>query len=139
MVDMAEQAGVLIDVPALSERLGVPVIPMVATRGVGLVALKQALSQKTLPAPRERAPLPALAESEAQSLAKRLPVPPEVALPEALLLLALHEEALKDLAGHSSEVIDAALSAQRTLCEAGLDPTAVLVETRFSRFPTGST
>ncbi len=132
MVDMAEQAGVLIDVAALSERLGVSVIPMVATRGVGLVALKQALSQKTLQVPRLRAPLPTLLESEAQSLAKRLHVPLEVALPEALLLLTLQEEALKDLAGHSSEVLDAVRSAQRTMSEAGLDPTTALVEARYA-------
>src|SRR5215204_5675760 len=44
MVDVAEQNGIIIDVHALHERLGVPVVPMVASKGVGLVELKQAIS-----------------------------------------------------------------------------------------------
>lgn len=45
MVDVAERRGIRISVPDLSERLGVPVIPMVASRSEGLVELKSALVQ----------------------------------------------------------------------------------------------
>ena len=36
MVDVAEANGIIIDLPALKEELGVPVIPMVGTKGVGV-------------------------------------------------------------------------------------------------------
>ena len=39
MVDVAEQMGTMIDVPALHEALGVPVVPMVASHEKGLVEL----------------------------------------------------------------------------------------------------
>jgi len=39
LVDEARRAGIVVDSPALSSRLGVPVIPMVATQGVGIEAL----------------------------------------------------------------------------------------------------
>ncbi len=44
MVDLAERTGQRLDVGALARRLGVPVIPMVATRGTGLPELKAALA-----------------------------------------------------------------------------------------------
>lgn len=44
MVDLAERLGQRLDVAALSRRLGVPVIPMVASKGVGLDALRAALA-----------------------------------------------------------------------------------------------
>lgn len=43
MVDLAERLGQRLDMGALSRRLGVPVIPMVASKGVGLDALRDAL------------------------------------------------------------------------------------------------
>ncbi len=43
MMDVVRQAGHELDVAALSEALGVPVIPMVANRGEGMAELKQAL------------------------------------------------------------------------------------------------
>ncbi len=39
MVDEAQRKGIEVDIPALEARLGVPVIPTVATRGIGLVTL----------------------------------------------------------------------------------------------------
>ncbi|MDB6154191.1 MAG: ferrous iron transport protein [Chthoniobacteraceae bacterium] len=132
MVDMAEKAGVLIDLPALREKLGVPVIPMVATKGVGMIELKQALSQTPLQKPKHRAPFEPLVEEEAQQLANSLPVPLELAFPEALLLLTLHDQALDELASHDGAVIDAARQAQHRIREAGLDPISVLVDARYA-------
>jgi ferrous iron transport protein B len=45
MMDLARKQGIFIDVAALEERLGVPVVPVVATHRIGIVALKQALSR----------------------------------------------------------------------------------------------
>jgi ferrous iron transport protein B len=44
MVDLAERLGTRLDTAALSRRLGVPVVPMVASRGTGLEALRTTLS-----------------------------------------------------------------------------------------------
>jgi ferrous iron transport protein B len=45
MVDVAEQKGIRIDPDALERRLGMPVVPMVASKGKGLVELKSRLAQ----------------------------------------------------------------------------------------------
>jgi ferrous iron transport protein B len=55
MTDLAARRGPHVDVAALARRLGVPVIPMVARRGSGLPALKQALAL-ALSAPRAARP-----------------------------------------------------------------------------------
>ena len=47
MVDLAERTGLRLDVGALSRRLGVPVLPMVASKGVGLDALRTELQKLT--------------------------------------------------------------------------------------------
>jgi ferrous iron transport protein B len=43
MTDLAARRGVTISIPALSERLGVPVVPMVASKGEGLAPLIDAV------------------------------------------------------------------------------------------------
>jgi ferrous iron transport protein B len=45
MIDVAARRGWTIDAPALSKRLGVPVIPMVVPRGVGVDQLRATLGQ----------------------------------------------------------------------------------------------
>ena len=131
MVDMAERAGIRIDVPTLQEELGVPVIPVVAIQGTGLVELKQALSRQPVLLPARRPPMPEAIEREARALAEQLPVEPAVAFPEALLLLTLHDQALEDLAEHNPETVRATLAAQERLRAAGVDPLCVLVEARY--------
>ncbi|TXK36623.1 ferrous iron transport protein B [Pontibacter qinzhouensis] len=49
MVDVAEAEGVKIDVQALQEQLGVPVIPVNARTGTGMAALKIIMSQQLQP------------------------------------------------------------------------------------------
>jgi ferrous iron transport protein B len=80
MVDNAESTGVQIDVEALSAELGVPVIPMVAARGDGVDALREAICGP-LPVPARRGwPLDSRVEEKVEALAQRL----EVDLPELL-------------------------------------------------------
>src|SRR5688572_1754389 len=45
MVDLAERTGLRLDVKALSARLGAPVLPMVASKGTGLEALRAELQR----------------------------------------------------------------------------------------------
>ena len=130
MVDMAEQNGICLDIPALAEELGVPVIPIVATRETGLVELKQTLS-RPLALPANRPPMPEAIEREAHKVAYLLSVPTELAFPESLLLLTLSDEALDDLAEHKPAIVEAVLAAQQRLRDEGLDPLCALVEARY--------
>ena len=131
MVDVAEQNGLAIDLMGLREKLGVPVIPMVATKGVGFIELRQAVSRSPLPVPPICAQMPIVLEREVMALARSLHVAPEVARGEALLLLTLHDQALEAVAHHERLAIDATLEAQKRLRVAGLDPLSAPVEARY--------
>ncbi len=131
MVDMAEEAGVRIDVAALEEKLGVPVVPMVATKGRGLIELKQAASRSPLPPLGHVATMPQVILNEIEEVAKLLPISSQLAEPEALLLLTLNESALEDLAEHRRAIVDAVHAAQRRLRIEGIDPISAPVEARY--------
>ena len=131
MVDVAEENGVRIDLPALEKELGVPVIRTVATKGVGLVELKQAVSRANLPKPAVRAPMPALFEKEAHALASQLSGDPDTAYSEALLLLTLHDRAQIELTETAPKIVAATQAAQARLVAAGLDPVSAPVEARY--------
>ncbi len=132
MVDVAEANGHVIDLPALREALGVPVIPTVATKGHGLVALRQALSASVVPAPLKCAPMPDAIDREARLLAGKLNLPPQIAWSEALLLLTLHDRALIGLAAGNEGAVDATLDAQNMIRAAGLDPISAPIEARYA-------
>jgi ferrous iron transport protein B len=132
MVDQAERAGIVVDPIALREKLGIPVIPMVATKGMGFVQLKHAVSQTPLPKPGNRAIQSEPFEREARELAAHLPVSPEIALPESLLLLSLHDAGLEGLAGHDRAIVEKTLAAQARLKGQGIDPVSAPVEARYA-------
>jgi len=132
MVDVAEKNGVVIDLMALREKLGVPVIPTVGTKGVGFIELRQAVSRSPLPAPAICAQMPIVLERETMALARQLPVAPEVARGEALLLLTLHDEALDAIAHHDRAIIDATRAAQQRLTASGIDPLSAPVDARYA-------
>ena len=131
MVDVAEENGVRIDLAALEKELGVPVIRTVATKGVGLVELKQAVSRADLSKPAIRAPMPALFEKEAHALAEMLSGDPDTAYSEALLLLTLHDRAQIELTETSPDIIAATQAAQARLDAANIDPVSAPVEARY--------
>lgn len=62
MTDLAARRGVTISLPALSERLGVPVLPLVASKGEGVESLVDAID-KTLGQRQHRGPLPSGVEA----------------------------------------------------------------------------
>jgi len=131
MVDMAEENGIVVDVAALETALGIPVIPTIAKTGYGLVQLRQALSKSPLPVPTKRASLPLVIEREAAQFAAKLDVPESVRFPEALLLLTLHDAALRDQ--HlPSDVLAETQAAQQRIRDAALDPTSAPVEARYA-------
>ena len=129
MVDVAEERGLVIDLMALKERLGVPVIPMVASKGTGLIELKQALSRAPLHKPEQRPQLPIVYETELVALSKKLPCSGETARLEAMLLLSLDEKGLVEQCepARRHEVGEA----QMRLRAHGLDPVAAPVDARY--------
>ena len=129
MVDVAEQRGLVMDLVALREKLGVPVIPMVASKGTGIIELKQAVSRNPLHKPEQHAQLPIVYEREVAAFAKKLPCPAETARPEAMLLLSLDEKSLAEQcdAARQTEVAEA----QARLRTHGLDPLAAPVDARY--------
>lgn len=71
MIDLARAKGIDIDADRLSERLGVPVVPVVATRPKTVGPLIRALEQvRGASPPSTRAPLPAALWEEARKLCK---------------------------------------------------------------------
>ena len=91
MVDLARDGQIEIDIRALSERLGVPVIPIQANRRVGLDRLKYALAAAASePVQLRENPLPAECQAQAREFADWInwrlgePLPPM--LVERLLL-----------------------------------------------------
>lgn len=73
MVDVAAERGIEMDVATLSERLGVPVIPIQANRGQGLDELKMALIVAAEQSdPPEHDPFPAVFRQHADRLADHL-------------------------------------------------------------------
>ena len=78
MMDAAEEAGLAIDLNALSSRLGVPVVPLVARRKTGLDALLEALEAPPAAPPAPGWALMPAVEGAVAGLASRL----DAALPE---------------------------------------------------------
>ena len=130
MLDLAEKRGIVIEPRLLSEKLGIPVISLVAAQGVGLVALKQALSQAVLPLPKTRPPLPAALEAEARGLVPLLPAN-GAPFAEAVLLLGMPDTQLSQSTALSEDQRRAILAARTRLEAAGIDPVSAAVEARY--------
>jgi ferrous iron transport protein B len=96
MIDVVAERQQAIDATALSQRLGIPVIPMQATTGQGITELKAALSREDLPLPKWTAPpLPESIHAELtrthEDLVKLGALSNEAGLLEPLYLLSDHD------------------------------------------------
>ena len=96
MVDVAEEKEWRINVTRLAEELGVPVVPMQATTGKGLLELKAVMSRDDLPRPRwHSAPLPEVIRTALQDIRAELlrtgVVHDKTTLMEPLYLLSDHD------------------------------------------------
>jgi len=95
MMDVAEAKAWKIDQKALSERLGVPVIPMEATAGKGLIELKAAMSRKLDTPPHRPPPIPEeigqALEITRQELAAAAIISQQSSLLEPLYLVSDHD------------------------------------------------
>lgn len=140
MVDVAEQNGHRIDAPKLADELGIPVVPVVASSGLGIPELRQLmvdLLEHPRPPARRRFPkLPEVFVEEAQKVAAVLTwnfrERRTQADAEALLILS-NERALASSSGHYPAPVQAAVAASRQRLEAaGVDWRSVAIETRYN-------
>lgn len=141
MVDVAEGIGQTIDAKQLSEMLGVPVVPIVASTGLGVKALRSeilvALEDHSEIKPRLFCQLPGLFRIEATGLADLLAETYKErrlqATAEALLLLS-NEKALASSTKHYPQKIQDAVTAARHRLEAhGIDWRGAPIEWRYGR------
>jgi len=141
MVDVAEINGHIIDVRKLAEQLGVPVMPIVASTGRGVPALREqmlaSLKDTTEIKPRLFCQLPGLFRIEATGLADLLAQTYQErqlqATAEALLLLS-NEKALASSSTHYPQKIqDAVTAARKRLDAANVDWRGAPIEWRYAR------
>ena len=146
MMDVAAENGHEIDTAGLSARLGVPVLPLVASANEGIDALRAAIirtaptpTPPSAPAPvaRNFCELPPLFSRAVGDLATRLdnlfPHHRTATPPEALLLLT-DDQALTSAGGHYPAEIRTAVEAARTqLTAAGIDWRTTAIEARYAR------
>ena len=144
MVDVARENGQAIDPKQLGKALGVAVVPLVASSGEGLPALRSEIERLLRVAadddgigPRLFCELPETFGREASALAEALerafPNTRYQALAEALLLLG-DERILKSEPGRYPEPIPADVAAARGRLEAaGIDWRSAAIEARYAR------
>ncbi|MEY4386145.1 MAG: hypothetical protein RLY20_1428 [Verrucomicrobiota bacterium] len=139
MVDVAEANGHTIDTEALAQKLGVPVVPIVASINCGLAELRSAMVaalQKPSPAePKTFCPLPRELETEVAALAKELAtqskLPSARARAEALLVLTNERVLAAENSGYAKSFTDAIAAARQRLDAANVDWRGAAIEARY--------
>jgi ferrous iron transport protein B len=141
MVDVAESLGHEIDAPKLAELLDVPVIPVVASTGLGVSQLRSqilaSLNDRSEIKPRLFCQLPGLFRIEATNLADLLAETFKErrlqATAEGLLLLS-NEKALASSSTHyPPKIQDAVTAARKRLEAANVDWRGAPIEWRYGR------
>src|SRR5688572_5266571 len=157
MIDVAEENGHQIDARALSKQLGVPVIPLVASKGAGLPELREEIARSSgfsrqdarqtqgsikpaksgPPVPRKFATLPDSFAKEVDalsvSLAQTFPETKYQAETEATLILG-DERFLSSSANHYPDRIRGEITTARGRLEkAGVDWRSAAIEARYAR------
>ena len=142
MVDVASQNGVEVDAAALATALGVPVVPMVASRGQGVENLRKLLITRAQQGPEPREPRSFLElPSEFGAAAERLEAQLEGSFPgrrrfsvaEAVLILSDDKvlQARPDL--YPAAILSAVVLARSRLEKAGVDWRSAAIEARYAR------
>ncbi len=135
LMDEARGQGLEIDVARLSQRLGVPVVPMVARRGEGVAQLREVLRD---PPPPETAalPLPAALESDVQEIEAALattPVGPGPVRAWALWALLSIDDADEDeIEGVAAAVRDVVRAVRDRADRAGREMDGEIIAARFA-------
>ncbi|MFQ3650901.1 MAG: ferrous iron transport protein B [Gemmataceae bacterium] len=126
MVDLAASHGLTIDVPTLSRRLGVPVVPIQANQRKGLDELRRVIvAQLSQAAPSEHPRFPEAFEAEVRQLRDLLPQTPDYLLRR--LILDVGGQTEKRLA-IAPEMLDAL---RGRLAQSGCPIPAIEARTRY--------
>ncbi len=136
MMDVAEVAGIEIDIKALSKQLGVLVIPTIASKGIGINELKRGIAQASAPSKAQRKwRMPAIVEEEAEELVGYLQrhhnMSDAVAFHEALTLLTSPESLKEHCDRFAPEVLAHVRKDHEKLNFMGIDRQSVVVESRY--------
>ena len=138
MVDLGQKQGLEIDTKELSSRLGVPVIPVQATRRVGLTMLQHALGEaaRSGTSPTSPVRLPDALAAEVTRLAQSLfPSNASASIPHFLierLLLDAGGSVEKELSQHFGESVRTLAQAARDrLASIGIQVPQIEIDTRY--------
>ncbi len=136
MVDVAETKGISLDLNRLAERLPIAVVPVQAHRGIGLAALKEAISKAAKqPARQAASPFPEAFSAEVEALAARANSNGHAKLPrylvERLLLDTSGYLAESGLPGIGPELVQELPAARSRLAAAGLPVPGVEAMARY--------
>jgi ferrous iron transport protein B len=133
MVDVAESNGILINFPLLSQQLGCPVVPVVASQRKGVIELRHAITRQLEGSAPNRASLPPTLEGAASMLGEILVeserLDPRAGLAEALLQISMPG---KPEAGLSAPLRLAVEQARMAVTAAGLDRLSAAIDSRYA-------
>jgi ferrous iron transport protein B len=137
MIDVADDAGIRINHRLLASELGVPVIPMTASKGVGFDDLRKALAEPPTRSPKARQwplPEPVLREWEelAEMLASVHHMERAEAFHEAMDLLSRPEVTELDTVRFSPEILHHLKKAHQKLSFLGFDRHRMAIEGRYA-------
>ena len=142
MIDVAEENGHHIDAGKLSRELGVPVVPLVASRGQGVEALSQCIVSLAQGAARQAPPqrFCQLAETFSGEIeriahlhARTFPACALDSGAEALLLLSDENALMSSPEHYPPDTAQAVIAARQRLENAGLDWRSAAIEARYAR------
>jgi len=137
MTDLAKDAGISIHVDVLSEQLGVPVVPVVATKGLGIPELHAAMVTTRTGNGRTRQwHLPEPVQKEYEELVGLLQHHDRLAMPaaqnEAVTLLSAPPDLVEHRTRFSGEVLEHVRKDHAKLEFLGFDLPLVFVESRYA-------
>ncbi|MBI5471469.1 MAG: ferrous iron transport protein B [Ignavibacteriae bacterium] len=136
MVDVAEHAGIEIDAKKLARSLSVPVVPLIASRSIGVDQLKRAIKEaKAITAKTRSWRMPPIVEEETEELIGYLQRYHKLneanAFHEALSLLSAPESLDDHRDRYAPEVIAHVRKDHERLNFMGIDRQSVFVESRY--------
>jgi ferrous iron transport protein B len=136
MIDVAEDAGIEVNAQKLSNELGVIVVPTIASKGIGIAELKQAIARFTSQeAPTRKWRMPSFVEEETQELVGLLQQHHKfsdgVAFSEALHLLQTSEPLEAHHDRFAPELLAHVRKDYEKLEFMGIDRHSVVVESRY--------
>ena len=137
MVDVAREHGVVVNTHRLAEELGIPVVPMVATTGVGIDELRRAMATTPAPSPRAREwTLPDPVRRELEELTGMLvgsgKYSEASAFNEAIDLLTSHPSALEQTGRFDPAILDHVRLDHEKLDFLGFDRESVAATARYA-------